>query len=543
MIRRGGVWAVMPVADAQRVIDSRIQVRWFSHDGGEGGDGGLAGGAPPSEVGAWAAPINFPVIAINASLMPTGEVLAWAYPGASQARLWNPQTGAFTAVNMNDDIFCSGQAHLADGRLYVAGGNQSGCDFSGIIDTNIFNPVTRVWQRSHNMVDGRWYPTVVTMPDGRMLIFSGLGEACESNPIVEMFTPSDGGGGGSLAIVPEGEREVDLYPRMHLLSNGRIAHVGPENSARTFQLGVGWQFTDWSNFGWRDQGTSVMLPGFPDRIMIIGGGEVTNTCEIIDYNQSSPQFVNTTPMHHARRHANATILPDKTVLVVGGGQTGTYSNPVLTPELYDPVTAQWTLLPSHVYGRMYHSTSLLLPDGRVLVAGQDSGPGALTAEIYSPPYLFRGPRPVIASAPANVAWGQAFTINTPDANNIESLVLIKLGNVTHSVTFDQRLLEVPFEVASDSRLFASAPPTANRAPPGYYMLIALNDQDVPSVAKMIRISPQRTADVNGDGAVNADDLIEVILRWGACPAPCPADINSNGQVDADDVVAVVLGWA
>ncbi len=369
-----GVWAVM-ASTADRVIDSKVRVR-LPGDGDDGGVAGAEGGASPADVGMWAPPFDFPVIAINMSLLHTGEVLAYAYPGADQAKLWNPQTGVFTPVNMGDDIFCSGQAQLSNGRLYVAGGNQPGCTFRGIVDTNIFNPVTRTWQRSGNMSNGRWYPTVVTMPDARLLIFSGLGLDCNANPVVEMFTTGEG-----LSIVPEGEREVDLYPRMHVLSNGKIAHVAPENSARTFQLGDGWEFVDWNNFGWRDQGTSVMLPGFTDRIMVIGGGQATATCEIIDFTQGSPQYTYTTAMHHGRRHANATILPDKTVLVVGGGQTNQYQNPVLTPELYDPVTSQWTLLPSHVYGRMYHSTSLLLPDGRVLVAGQDNGPGALTAEI------------------------------------------------------------------------------------------------------------------------------------------------------------------
>jgi hypothetical protein len=520
-------------SDLGGAIDSGIRVR----AGQNTQQGGIAG-ASPADVGMWAQPINFPVIAINASLLPTGEVLAWAYPGPDQAKLWNPQTGAFTSVNMSDDIFCAGQAHLADGRLYVAGGNDPVCVFAGIRDTNIFDPVSRTWQRSDNMLDGRWYPTVLTMPDGRMLIFSGLGLDCQINTDVEIFTPGVG-----LSLVPEGERNVDLYPRMHLLSNGKIAHVGPENSAETFTLGDGWDFVDWNNYGWRDQGTSVMLPGFPDRLMIIGGGEATTVCEIIDFSQPSPQFINTTPMHHGRRHPNATILPDKTVLVVGGGLTKQYQNPVLTPELYDPVTAQWTLLPSHVYGRMYHSTSLLLPDGRVLVAGQDDGPGALTAEIYSPRYLFRGARPMITSSPQNFAYGQAFIINTPQAADVSSVVLIKLGNVTHSVTFDQRLLEVPFAQNGAGRLLATAPPNANRAPPGYYMLMVLNQQQVPSVAKIVRVSSQPTADVNGDGSVNVDDLIEVIVRWGACPAPCPADINTSGAVDVDDLIAVILNWS
>ncbi|MCI0676981.1 MAG: DUF1929 domain-containing protein, partial [Phycisphaerales bacterium] len=207
----------------------------------------------------------------------------------------------------------------------------------------------------------------------------------------------------------------------------------------------------------------------------------------------------------------------------------------------NPQTAIWTELPSLVYGRMYHSTSVLLPDGRVLVAGQDNGPGQNTAEIYSPPYLFRGPRPNITSAPANVAYGQAFTINTPNAATIESVVFIKLSTVTHSVNFEQRLRELDF-VAQGGSLIATAPPTPNLAPPGYYLLFILNADDVPSKAAIVRVGTEPTADVNGDGTVNIGDLLALISVWGPCAAACPADVNADGVINVLDLLFVVSHW-
>src|SRR5262245_8089079 len=254
-------WGIV-AASPEDIIDSKVQV---GGSGSGGGDGGFkeAGEPGPDVVGQWAAPMPFPVIAIHTSLMHTGEVLAYAYPGSNQAKLWNPATGLFTAVNMGDDIFCSGHTHLADGRLYVAGGNQAGCDYKGLIDTNIFDPVLKTWSAQGNMANGRWYPTTMTLGDGRVLIFSGLNLTCQTNNTCEMFTPAaPPGTGGVLSLVPEGQRSLNLYPRMHLLSNGKIAHVGTEGSAWTFQLGVGWQFVDNSNFGSRSQGTSVLLPGY-----------------------------------------------------------------------------------------------------------------------------------------------------------------------------------------------------------------------------------------------------------------------------------------
>jgi hypothetical protein len=194
---------------------------------------------------------------------------------------------------------------------------------------------------------------------------------------------------------------------------------------------------------------------------------------------------------------------------------------------------------------MYHSTALLLPDGRALSAGQDNGPGQFTAQIYSPPYLFRGVRPVISSIPQSIAYAHPFTINTPNAANINSVVLMKLGNVTHSVTFDQRLIELSFVHSGSTSLIATSPPNANRAPPGYYMLVVLNGNNVPSVAKMVRVGAQPSADINGDGVVNVDDLLAVISAWGPCPAappPCLADINLNGVVNVDDLLMVITNW-
>jgi hypothetical protein len=61
----------------------------------------------------------------------------------------------------------------------------------------------------------------------------------------------------------------------------------------------------------------------------------------------------------------------------------------------------------------------------------------------------------------------------------------------------------------------------------------------------VECSGATPGDVNGDGSVDVDDLIAVILAWGPCPAPpvaCPADLDDNGSVDVDDLIAVILNW-
>jgi len=135
---------------------------------------------------------------------------------------------------------------------------------------------------------------------------------------------------------------------------------------------------------------------------------------------------------------------------------------------------------------MYHSTAVLLPDGRVLSAGQSNGPLQMTGEIFSPPYLFAGARPTIAGAPASVGYNQQFTITTPDFANISRVALVKASSVTHSNDFDQRYVDLTFNSDGSSGLTATSPPDSNHAPPGWYMLFILSS-GVPSVASWVQV--------------------------------------------------------
>ena len=212
--------------------------------------------------------------------------------------------------------------------------------------------------------------------------------------------------------------------------------------------------------------TSVLLPGVA-KIMEIGGSTAsgpTATCEILDTSASTLAWTPTGSMNFARVWANTVLLADGTVLVVGGGQSGSYGSPIFTAEIYDPATGVWTEMAAQTAPRIYHSTAVLLPDGRVLSAGESHGSLAQTGEIFSPPYLFKGARPAISSAPSAVSYGQGFTISTPDAASITRVALVKAGSVTHSNNFDQRYVDCTFTAGSGS-LSATAPPTATTPRP------------------------------------------------------------------------------
>lgn len=477
------------------------------------------------ELGQWTGPLAWPVIAIHAAVLPSGNVLYYSYPSdyvmpphgdheggagdlaksprgergvvasGSAAMVWEPASGAFNNTFIPLDVFCSGLSYLPNGKLFVTGGNVSPplCPdaFEGRRETHWFDANLETWERQQDMSVARWYPTNLTLGDGSVLILSGIDENCLYTPVMERYSITSG-----ITVVPEGERYVNLYPRLHLLSSGKVAHVAPEEETLLFDPAApAWESVATMNAGSRYDAPSVLLPGFSDVVMVIGGsvdGGAVATCEKIDFSDPTPTWTYTAPMLGPRKHANAVLLPDGKVFVVGGGLTDNYSNPLFRPEMYDPAADAWTLLPRLQHGRMYHSTAVLIPDGRVVVAGQDSGLSAITGEIYEPGYLFRGERPVIDSAPGEVLYGEAFVVGTEEASEIAQVVLMGLSTVTHSFNTGQRHVPLAFAQASANELLVAAPPHGDVAPPGYYMLFVLNEDDVPSVAAMVLVGSAAT---------------------------------------------------
>ena len=200
-------------------------------------------------------------------------------------------------------------------------------------------------------------------------------------------------------------------------------------------------------------------------------------------------------MSFARRQHNALILPDGQVLVTGGSSTPEFQNAhgaVFATETWDPRQGTWTVGAGMARPRLYHSESVLLPDGRVasLGGGHPAAPGGqdeYNLEIYSPPYLFRGPRPALTAAPSSVAHGQTFTIESPDAASIGQINLLRPSAVTHTVNMDQRIVRLAFSRDPGGVLRATLPSNPNLAPPGPYLLFLINENGVPSVAQMLSV--------------------------------------------------------
>jgi len=312
----------------------------------------------------------------------------------------------------------------------------------------------------------------------------------------------------------------DLYPFVYALPSGKLL-IHSRNTTRFYDPATDtWEATQLpaqSPFSrsYPGQASSVLLPLLPassppygPRIAIFGGGgadpdglgqftPATATVELLDLSDPSPAWRYTTPMPSPRVLSDAVLLPDGTVLVVGGSATGRSDvgiDPVLAIELFDPATESWSAMCPAQVPRLYHATAILLPDARVLMAGTD---GLFNAppydypqhriEIFSPPYLFRGPRPTIAAAPTTVGYGASFQVDSPEAPVVAAAALLRPGSVTHSFNMEQRFVGLVIGAQTGTSLTVQAPPDPNVAPPGYYLLFLLNGAGVPSVATFIRL--------------------------------------------------------
>lgn len=374
---------------------------------------------------------------------------------------------------------------MADGRIFIAGGHIA--DYTGFPHALIYDPFQNTITQVPDMNEGRWYPTTTVLSNGDILVVSGdVNSNTVVNPLPQVYQAAS----NSWRNLTSAQLEMPLYPVMLVAPNGEVFNAGPSPTTRYLNTsGTGaWTTVATQVFGGtRDYGPGLMYD--VGKVLEVGGSDPpTATAETIDLTASSPAWTATGNMHFARRQHNAVILPDGTVLIVGGSSGSGFddsTNPVLPTELWNPATGQFTEMASIAVYRGYHSTALLLPDGRVLSAGGNVG-GA-NAQIFSPPYLSAGARPTIASAPTGVGYGETVFIGTPDAASVNQVTFLRNSSTTH--TFDQsgRFMSLTFAQTSGG-LNVTMPANGNIAPPGYYMLFLLNSSGVPSVAKIIQIT-------------------------------------------------------
>jgi Galactose oxidase-like, Early set domain/PKD domain len=465
-------------------------------------------------------PNPMPINPVHAALLHNGKVLIVAGSGnlASEmnwrAAIFDPATGTVTTQPVTWDMFCNGMVILADGRALINGGTLKYDPFHGQLRNAVYDPSTGQFADVQNMAHGRWYPTTTNLGDGTVMTSSGLDENGNTNSTVEIYTVGSG-----WSPVYGSPFTPTLYPRLHLLPNGKVFYSGSGTGSRYFDPSTHtWSgvvaTTNYSTT--RVYGTSVLLPLTPANnytpvVMIMGGGNPsTATTELINLSATSPKWTYGPAMSQPRVEMNATILPNGKVLALGGSlndeDAGTAS---LNADLYDPATNTFASAGQNAAARLYHSNSLLLPDATVLLIGGNPTRGTYeqSIEIYTPPYLFNSngspaTRPSITGVPSTgIGYNAAFQVQTPDAANISSVVLVRPGAPTHAFDMEQRLVGLSF-TAGSGLLNVVTPPNGNIAPPGFYMLFLLNSAGVPSIARFVQLTPT-PADIPPTGTITS----------------------------------------
>jgi hypothetical protein len=457
----------------------------------------------PDQIGQWSPIINTPVVPIFTALLPNGKVLMWAVASRNptvglytRTAVWNPKDNTFAiADEIGYDIFCAGFSHLADGKLFVAGGNLVAGGTTGIPQTHIFDFNTNKWLRGRDMAYGRWYPSVASLPNGEQFIMGGgpsTHEVYQTNGFIRILTTA--------VLV-----HTKLYPFIQTNVDGRVFYAGPDLPMRALNTsGTGlWQVFGIRDGLYRDYGSYAMYD--IGKFLVVGGGRPpTRSARVIDARGTTPISSATGSMTYLRRQHNVTMLPDGTALATGGLSSNLplvdLNAGVYAAEVWTSNTGTWRELASAQVTRQYHSAAMLLADGRVMTGGgglcgpcQTAGYLRQDMEIFSPPYLFKkdgsgqlAARPTISSTAPSVIYGQTLAINTPNAAAISKVAMIRLGAPTHSQDQGQRYIPLSF-TATSGQVNATAPANANIAPPGYYMLFITDSGGVPSVASIVQV--------------------------------------------------------
>jgi galactose oxidase len=456
--------------------------------------------------GYWEELVDLGVEGIHAIHLPpplAGKIMVFGWntgTAANFARIYDPETGALSDLPLGYPAFCGGHTHLADGRILIAGGNGR----YGARGSTVFDPATSTFTPRIEMNAGRFYPTLRLLADGRVLVLGGTGGRSNIPEIWDPNTNAFSQLGCALSPTCPGARlRLHWYPRTAYTPGGKFFLVPASRPlyAQEFDLDTE-TWTEHSEVGNLADGRLTSAPAvYYDRNLILRAGSdiygpasrATAEASVIDITDlQNPTFRLTTPMVYARNRNTLTQLPDGTIMSSGGVRNAGCQLPNndphnYAPEIWDPVTETWDALGPMQAARSYHSSFILLRDGSILASGGE--PKVQNSQIFRPPYLFKGPRPMITSAPTTVEVNTTFDVLTPDPANVAQVTMVKLGAVTHAYDQSQHFVRLSFTTGVD-RVTADAPADNYEAPPGYYLLFLISNLGVPSVAEYVRVEPE-----------------------------------------------------
>jgi len=479
-------------------------------------------------------------VAVTLAHLHTGKILVWNYGSqmeghtTPEARVWNLTTRNWDTFATNgsvpfygSNLFCTGIAQLHDGKILACGGHMHN-DF-GLDDTTVFDPApaTPTWIRKNVSYIGRWYPTVLQVPnDGAESTYKYFMHQGNAMPGVVVKKPQiyDEADFYKWTFPENSTMGIDndaehYYPHLFVMPDGRVFKAGAEKKTKYFNMSTwAWSSVIEGGEAMADYSSSAMFE--PGKILKVGGGGNPNDsgrayATSFTFDHGTGAWTQRGSLTYKRRLHNLVILPDGKVLAIGGNKRDLYEDPVFEPEIFDPATGQWSVatnVDNPNIPRWYHSVATLMPDGKVLVAGGDIQPPPYPTEkrpklyqLFKPRYLnVTSLRPVIQVAPTSISLGSGdptFTLtvalNPTGYPLVSKVALIRLGATTHGFDSGQRYVSLQFLQGIDGNgnpnntLAVTEPSSVYNCPPGYYMLFVMmdsNGEKVPSVAKYIQVT-------------------------------------------------------
>ncbi|MFE2812376.1 galactose oxidase-like domain-containing protein [Streptomyces nigra] len=508
-------------------------------------------------------PTQNPVRSMHSVVLNNGKVLLIAGSGNSEemfeagtftSAVYDPENGTYKQIPTPKDMFCAGHVQLKDGRVLVMSGNKGYPSADGTIgyqgykDSYVFDPVTETYSKTNDMNDGHWYPSATILGNGDVISFGGLKEDSTGSVTAELWSDAEQKW-LELWKVNQTWSYWGLYPSMILMQDGRLfysgSHVFGNNIPGTgaaiydYDANTVTQVPGLRRKDERDQSASVLLPPAQDqKVLTLGGGNIDSNpdanrlTDVIDLKQPNPSYVAGPPLpqgtvdlgagkvpqtgDQGKMYVSAVLLPDGKVLETGGALHNR-ADPVYESSLYDPATGTFDPVAADPEARGYHSSAFLLPDGRVMATGDNPGNGSWNHDvsIYTPPYLLKGERPAITSV-IDTEWSygdtQRITVDRP----IAKAELIRPAAVTHSSDPNQRFVDLPLSVDGNN-VDLNVTSNPDLAPPGWYMLFAVDANGVPSVAKWVHLDGPRALSAKDASAhvhAFADELEGKVTRPG-----------------------------
>ena len=490
------------------------------------------------DIGVWGPVITWPHIAISAANLPDGRVLTWsstetnAFPANREfthSAVFDPTNNTFQNTDSNfHDMFCAGVSTLESGVIVASGGNPDDSR------TSMFDPNSLTWSPLSNMNDRRWYGTNITLPNNR--IFSTFAKTAGNRSEVfdpgtnvwtrtanaDMQTLVNEQNAINAAANPSGALNLEWWAHMAITPEGRVFQGGPTPTFHLFDPiagGANQVLGQMTGGRARMYGNAVTYD--VGKVLLVGGADrrenqptTTANAYTVDLNSPTPIVTQAAPMNYARALSNSVTLPNGEVLVVGGNTVGKVFNDsgsVFPAEIYNPATNTWRVVDDIDVPRNYHSTALLLKDGRVLSAGGGACGGCavnhLDGQIFSPPYLFdssgnAATRPTLSVAPAQIIAGQQSTVTASDDTTRFSMV--RLSSTTHHLNTDQRFVPITMQDNGGGTFTLDFNANPNVLLLGNYWLFAINANGTPSIGRTIQVINIRDSD--GDGVIDSEDV-------------------------------------